>query len=321
MTKNQTKTKTSLLIGTIVFFLIIAGLFAALFFVKKSQRALITSEKQTITSQKIYGIIGGAKSAFADIASLGSNTTQLKGPVSSDELLASLKIAKSLNLKMGGRAEGQNKFQTSTNKIDLPKLQKLLSNTFASKVIANSPNFAYYYIIDEPCHPDKWDISQKEFETFYKTVKNVNPNIKILVNFGDLSCLRSYLPDNCADWHITDIAAFTVTKPKMQKSQRQENNYISTQGKLASEIKSCSPNLEILPLLAIYEYPDKNVPIPSASWVKDTGLEVLKYNDFDGLMYYPWSPSSYMGNTIEDIASDPEYINAFQAVFTAAKKK
>ena len=49
-------------------------------------------------------------------------------------------------------------------------------------------------------------------------------------------------------------------------------------------------------------------------------MEVLKYQSFDGILYYSWNPSSYMGDTIEDVFDEEEYKKAFKDVLDAAKK-
>lgn len=150
----------------------------------------------------------------------------------------------------------------------------------------------------------------------------MNKNIPILINFGNLTyCLDSFIPDNttdCPNWKIADIATFTITEKKL----RQSPNYIEEESIIAARSKQCNPEMQIVPLVAVYEYPVKNTSLPSAEWVKNTGIQTLEYDHLDGLIYFRWSPSkALMGDTIEDVVHKPEYINAFSEVFEQARNK
>ena len=263
----------------------------------------------------IFGIMGVADNDFKKILTLKPGVVQLPGSVTSEELELAFGQAKSLDLKLAARGPGKNHLQKSGSKIDLTKLKTVVDSVFTSTKVAGDPDFLYYYLIDEPCHQDKWDINSEDFKKIYKTVKSVNPKIKIFVNFGNLSCLQSYLPDNCSDWPITDLAGFTITQSKIKKADREGINYINEADQIAAQVKKCDPDLRIVPLIAVYEYPAKKADLPTPQWIQKTGLEVLEYDNFDGIMFYPWNPSSYMGKTIKDIANDPAYIKAFQTVF------
>ncbi|MFH1588892.1 MAG: hypothetical protein ABIA76_06160 [Candidatus Diapherotrites archaeon] len=101
-------------------------------------------------------------------------------------------------------------------------------------------------------------------------------------------------------------------------------NYLAEENFIALKAKKCDPDLKVVPGIAVYEFlnsnQDRTIPLPSAEWIKETGLKTLEY-DFDGIMFYPWNPNpNYMGKTIKDIANDEEYRNAFQEVFREAKK-
>jgi hypothetical protein len=58
------------------------------------------------------------------------------------------------------------------------------------------------------------------------------------------------------------------------------------------------------------------------AWTREQGLQALQYPVFDGVMFYPWQPSGpFFGETIQDVADDPEYISAVNDVFDAAMEK
>jgi|GEM_PF-1593603 hypothetical protein len=284
---------------------------------------LINSYKQqiqiedSIKIKRPIGISAIPQSHFLKAKNLNALTVQLPGPLSSLELQLALLTAKSLGLTLIGRAEGRSKFQSEGNKIDFDKLKSIISKVFSNTNIASDPDFLGYYIIDEPCHKNKWNISLAEFRLFYETVKAVDPHVKIMVNFGYLKCLESFILEDPFGGKITDIAAFTITSKKLRKFP----DYIANENAIAKKLKEFDPDLQIVPLIAVYEYPAKSESLPSADWVRKTGLETLKHDNFDGIMYYPWSPSPYMGDTIEDIADEPEYIRAFKDVFNTAVKK
>jgi len=199
--------------------------------------------------------------------------------------------------------------------MDFVKLESIVSEVFSGNEIAGDPGFLGHFIIDEPCHENKWDISPTEFRQFYTTVKEVDPNIGVFVNFGFLACLERFVDGSGGK--IADFASFVVSPKKLEKSP----NYIADENASAQRVKESYPDLQIVPLVAVWEYPAKNESLPSADWVRQTGLEVLKHDGFDGLMYFTWVSSRYMGDAIEDVADDPKYNKAFEDVFDAAKEK
>jgi hypothetical protein len=256
-----------------------------------------------------YGFVAVPQEEYALAKELGAKTVLYNGRTDSDSLQAALDTAKSLGLTLAARAEGRSRFQTKDNKIDFDKLRSLMSEMFSYSNIASDPAFEYYYIIDEPCHDRKWDITPGEFRKFYRTIKEVDPSIPVMVNFGTLRCFNKFVaPDNET---FTDVASFTVTT----KKTRMYPDYIDKENQIALSIKEIYPDLKIVAFVAAYEYPDKKVPMPTADWISQVGRELSQYEKFDGIMYYSWVPSSYMGDTIEDVVEESDYIQSFDRVF------
>ena len=135
-------------------------------------------------------------------------------------------------------------------------------------------------------------------------------DIVVIVNFSWLECARHL---NAAN--TTDIAAFTYAVARSP-------GHFASQAGIANELKQANPSLKVVPWIGVWEYPARGVPIPSAEWVRERGMESLQYPVFDGVMFYPWQPSAaFFGATIWDVADDPAYISAFGDVFDAAMEK
>lgn len=261
---------------------------------------------ESIPIPLLSGIMVVPESELIVIKGFGGQAISAMGYHSGVELQILLDVVKVQNMGLVGRAQSRSAFSVG-NKLDFAALEHIVSEIFTGNSIAGDSAFLGYYILDEPCHSSKWNISLAEMCQFYTVVKGVNSDIQIMTNFGYLGCAEKFVTGES----FADIAAFTITAKKL----RQDPGYIANQAAVATTLKQSYPDMKIVALVAVYEYPAQNEPIPSADWVRDTGLEVISYSVFDGIMFYPWSPSSYMGETIEDIADDPAYINAFKDVF------
>jgi hypothetical protein len=80
------------------------------------------------------------------------------------------------------------------------------------RAVTGDPTFLGYWVVDEPCNPKKKSpVQAEDFVDLYKTIKRVQPNIGITINFGDLSCLQGFVKASQAGWKLTDIAMFTIT--------------------------------------------------------------------------------------------------------------
>jgi hypothetical protein len=255
------------------------------------------------------------ESDFPEALNLGVSSVGIPHQ-SAPGLQSALDTASSLGLNLLGRAEERDAF-SSNKHIDFDRLENIMAAVFSGNEIASNPNFWGYYIIDEPCHTGKWDISLAEFELFYDTVKSVDPAIPVLVNFGDSRCLEGFIPSgDCSDWQIADIAVITITP----KKYREYPDFLQNSDGVAAQAKRCHPDLQVVIMVAVYEYPG-HWPMPSADWIRQVGMEILSYDNLDGLIYWPWNPSHYMARSIRDVANEKEYIISFKDVFDAAREK
>jgi hypothetical protein len=268
-----------------------------------------TPTSTRVPASGLFGILSSSPAGFPTIASLGGRIASVPGHLAPSDLQAALDAARGQGLGLIARGPGSTAFTDGT-KLNFTELQSVAQNVFGDNDIASDPSFIGWYIIDEPCADWKYDIAPAEFRQFYETIKGVDPNITVIVNFSWLQCAENLQAAN-----YVDIAALTITV------NRPKDHYAS-QAEIAARLKAVNPDLKVVVWIAVYEYPARRVPIPSADWVREKGMEVLQYDVFDGVMFYPWQPgASYFGATIQDVADDPEYISAFNDVFDAAMEK
>ena len=260
---------------------------------------------------KFYGFAGVDVSSLEEVKKLGANTAMIVPYMSAKKLKEVLGKAEKLNLYIFGRAEGKSKFQKG-KKIDFKKLKSNIEKIFLNTEIAENSCFAGYYIIDEPCHPGKWNITQNDFIKFYSTVKRVNKNINVLVNFGTLECFEKFISK---EFKGVDIALFTITQKKLKRNP----NYIKNQNTIAEKLKKVNSHLKILPMVAIYEFPERKIRIPSVLWIKKVADEIIECKNFDGIVLFSWYPSPYMSKSIKDIYKIPEYNKVFRDIFQKFK--
>ena len=109
-----------------------------------------------------------------------------------------------------------------------------------------------------------------------------------------------------------DVAGFTYTGVRPA-------GHWESQAAIASELKQANPNLIVSPWVAVWAYPAQNYPIPTAAWVREQGMKAVSFDVFDGVFFFPWNHFPFTGETIRDVAGDPEYVSAFIEVFAAAQ--
>jgi len=268
----------------------------------------LTGEKFLRGEKKWAGFCGVPLSQFPMAKELGANTV-IPPFLPGEEFPVAVEKAKSLGLYLIGRAPGKSRFQRE-KRINWQRLNLLLEEILPSPDLASHPHLAGYYFIDEPCHPGKWSLSEEDLEKFYFTVKSFYPSLKIMINFGTLECAEKFFREK----RVADIISFTITPWK----ERKDPCYLEKEKRVAERIRRYQPQIYILPLISVYEYPAHGERIPPPGWIQKIGKS-LDRQVFQGVIFYSWSPSPYMGKTIQDIADDPSYREAFQKVFALFK--
>jgi len=255
-------------------------------------------------SSRFFGIHMVPESDFNQVANLGVRSVGIPHTDAAG-LQSALSAAKMRGWNLMGRAEGRTAFQSGL-KVDFARLRNITAAVFSGNDIAEDPNFWGYYFIDEPCH-QKWDISAADLRQFYETVKDVDPAIGVVHNISYLQCAQGLSAAMSADAML-----FTITPKRLQDNP----GFIELQVGIARQLKRENPRLQVVPMITTYEYPN-HWAMPSASWVRQVGMDVVNNDAFDGVMYWPWRPSPYMAKSIRDVAGDPDYISAFNDVFNA----
>ena len=274
------------------------------------------NDSDEIENGALIGFMGAGLENFAQAKMLGVSTVFLKMHQKTAYLDSAIVEAEVLGLDVGARAKGRLHFQIG-KKIDFIKLKQLIDEQFSDNNIAK--NLFGYYLIDEPCHPDKWDISLQDFKHTYALIKEVDNNIIILYNFSDLGWLYDLIQENNTVNSIVDIACFTVTLKKVQDNP----DYIKSMTKYVVTAKKEFPSIKIVPLVAIYSSNEsgKIREMPTPDQILDMTEKILVEDDFDGIMFFPLGKSKYMDQSIEDVINDPLYVDAFKSAFESSKQK
>lgn len=254
---------------------------------------------------------------FGDIANLGAGsvgTRRRKGAEVRD-LTVLMSQAEAQGLRLFVQSEGRGWFQTGDKRFDYQKLYDVIYAAFGDNDVASDPDFIGYYIVDEPCNPQQWSgMTQQDMAQFYDTVKSVDPNIPVAVNYGHPSCLERFVPSNCPAPPGADVALVTIDPVKWKWP-----GYMDEVHAAAAAMKACDPDVKVVVAIAVYGLPIWG-DLPSPDYVRETGFAVLADPALDGFIYFSWSPDPYMTASISDVADDPAYISAFADVFNAARQ-
>src|SRR3989344_7949878 len=274
-----------------------------------------TAQIPPAVTGRYVGIMGAMPEDFAVIKSWGANTVEYHGVKSAANLASVFASAKTEGLKLFIKGPGKEEIQGQGFGLDLDQVASVTRNYFTGNTVAGDPDFIGFWIVDEPCHANKWDLSGQDLKNLYSTIKQVNSGIPVLINFGTLECFQQIIATAQPGWKLVDVAMFTVT---VKKTGSRRGNYITDQAAIARTIKAFDPAIIVLPNLAVLEFIDHNAPIPDTEWVKSNGLATLGQSSFDGVMYYSFrSLSPWMGQTIINVKDDPAYQSAFKTVFAA----
>ena len=240
------------------------------------------------------GIMGMPLDAFSTVSALNGRTVEYRGSTNPSQVQAAFDAAKSQGLNFLLRGPDRLAFTTADGHLDMAAVTNILHTTFDGTTLIGDPAFVGFYLIDEPCHPDKFNITGAEMAELYATIKAYDPSLKLFVNFGKLSgCLDTLLAES-GGAPITDFAAFTVTVPKMNYA-----TYLDAQVQTTLNAKATTPGLQVIPMLAVWE--GANMPMPDEQWIRDTGSAVWNTGAFDGVLFYPWTTPSWATRSLDDV--------------------
>jgi hypothetical protein len=267
-------------------------------------------------ARQFVGMMGALPQDLARLKEWGVSTVEYHGVRSTETLDQMLNDAKANDMYLFVRATNRDEIQSQPGRLDLSKVETVTRNLFGNTSVGSDPNFLGYWILDEACHANKWDVTAADLAGLYSRVKAVNPDIQVIINFGNLDCLAEIIAGAEPGLRLSDVAMFTITEKKMTVRR---GEYIQDECQNAQAARAYDRLLKVVPQIAVYESTRHDSPIGAANWVRDTGLEVVQSSCFDGLLYYPFNPlSDWIGRAIVDVADDPEYIEAFKEVFAAA---
>jgi len=232
----------------------------------------------------------------------------------------SLDAAKNLGLGIWLTGPGRNTIQDGDLGFDFAKLADIIESLFGENELASDPFFVGYKLVDEPCDTEDWNITADDLVTAYQTVKDVDENVPIMINFSSLACLQQ-LADQAPGQKFVDIAQFIVNERKTDE----DSNYVDKQHEFAQQIKE-DFDILINPWLMVVAYKHEYFPnydtLPSADWVETQGLALVEGEFFDGVTIAPYRQvSSWMEETIIDVMDDPAYVSAITEVYAAARAK
>lgn len=289
--------------------------------VKSPASVSTPDQKRTEGVKPFVGFMGTVPEDFPLVNSWGANMAHWHSASGAD-LNETVTAAKEQNLNLMVSAFGRSQLQNPKDStLDLAKAEDSVRTFFSDNPKATDPSVVAVWIIDEPCHqgrpggPPKWVLTARDLNDLYQIIKKVDPNIPIFINFGYLECLERFVNEAEPGWKLADLAGFTIT----EKKARSGGTFIAEEAARAKAAKAFDPQMAVVPQVAVFEPIGRGAPLPSAEWVRTTGLEVVKYDSFDGILYYSFNDvSDWMGQTISDVKDDPAYVSAFKEVLSQA---
>ena len=266
--------------------------------------------------RRFVGVMGATSADFPFIKSWGADTVEYHNAASSSDLQSVFNAAKASSLNIFFKGPSRERIQGSSYKLDLSRVTAETRRYFDGTTVPGDPALVGFWIVDEPCHDNKWELTGSDLRDLYNTVKAVNTGIPVLINFGTLECFQNIIATAQPGWKLVDVATFTIT---IKKTGQRRVDYIADQAKIAQSAKDFDPAIIVLPNIAVLEFIEVGAAIPTADWVRSNGLRVLSYPSFNGLMFYSYrSLAPWMGQTIINVKDDPDYSAAFKDVFAAA---
>lgn len=280
-----------------------------------------TTPRPSSTGQFI-GIMGVFPDDLPTIKSWGGNTVEYHGPTtSSSDVQSFLSFAKANYLNVFIVGPGKERIHNGRLGVDLAKVKSETQRYLGTDgAIGADPAFLGFWILDEPCHANKWELTATDLKNVYSTIKQVNSGIPVLINFGSLECFQDIIATAQPGWKLTDVAMFTVTSKKTQDSPRRgRGDYLASQAAISKDIKVFDPTIKVVPNIAVLEFLDQNLAIPTPDWITLVSNSVISHPEFDGLMFNSYRKvAPWMGQTIIDVQSDPDYYSAISSAFSSA---
>ncbi len=267
-----------------------------------------TPPSDTSPVSPVVGVMGVPTAAFPEIVPLRSNTVEYRGSTEAKDIQAAFDAARAQRLHFLVRGPSRRLFTTPDGRLDVAAVDRVLHTMFDGTSFLEDPAFLGVYLIDEPCHPNKYNLTGSDLVQLYTTVKAYHPNLNLFINFGQLSGCFDTLLTEAKGAPIVDIAAFTVTVRKTDNPL-----YLPAQVETARQAKAADAHPRIVPMLAIWE--GANMPMPSEQWVRDTGQFLAAADTFDGVLVYPWATPSWATRSLDDVIDT--YADDVQWVFSA----
>lgn len=219
-------------------------------------------------------------------------------------------------LELATRAPGRTSLQDyGTRQLDFTAIRNHLEATFLGNDVAGETLF--HYMIDEFCHPDKWDIPAQDLADLHSLAKSIDPRINIFHNAGHLGCFKTRMDEVAPEYPVLmDYVGFTVTPAKLNTP-----GYLELIDSIAGEINEIyGSQTRVIALYAVCDSPERWT-IPTPEELVTGASQVLAMENIHGIGFYPWGAPAWSTVAIRNVCEDPAYIDAFNQVFDLARER
>ena len=281
-----------------------------------------TTQRPAGSPKPFVGLMGALPDDFPLLKQWGATTVEYHNAVTPDLIRQGLTAAKANGLYLFIRATGRAEIQTGADKLDVSKVESTTRELFGDVSLAGDTDLLGYWILDEPCHNNKWDVTAQDLDGLYRAVKRVNANLQVIINFGNLTCLTGLLASAPPGLKVADVAMFTVTTKKISDARSGPAGYVAAEDQNAAVVKAYDPTIKIIPQIAVFDSNRTGAAIADADWVKTVGDQVLQAQNFNGVLFYPYEHLvQNVAESIVDHKDDPQYSSAIQNILAQAKNK
>ncbi len=250
------------------------------------------------------------------VQNLGADAVAWGTSIHASQIESLVEDVLAYDLGMATRAPGRVSMQDSvTHQLDFVAIQNQLENTFAGNDVAGDTMF--HYMIDEFCHPEKWDIPAQDLADLHSLAKSIDPRINIFHNSGHLGCFKAKMDEAAPDYPVLmDYVGFTVTPHKLS-----DPGYLPLIDSIAGEIKAIyGDQTQVIALYAVCDSPDRWT-MPTPEELIEGVNQVLAMENIQGIGFYPWGAPSWATAAVGDVCEDPAYIDAFNLMFDLARDR